>query len=79
MVEKIVNPAKLSPISSWQQRMISICGNPDCSDAYHDRMLLRWAQLIYPHADERRIVRAFTKLVTRHESLRLRFREVNGE
>nr|WP_281178073.1 condensation domain-containing protein [Aestuariivita boseongensis] len=66
------------PLSSWQQRMAVTCSDPETSDVFQDRNLIRFAQLITPSADLRRARRAFDKLVARHDTLRLRMVEESG-
>jgi hypothetical protein len=75
---KIRMPA-IHPVTSWQNRMIQTCGHPDCTDVFQDRMLIRFALQITPRADVRRLMRAFDKLTKRHDTLRTRFVEVDGE
>lgn len=72
MLQARPRPALL-PISAWQQRMVATGTDAATSDAFLDRSFLRWAYRFRPRADERRIRRAFDKLVHRHDSLRLRF------
>lgn len=67
------------PVSSWQNRMIQTCGHPACSDVFHDRMLIRFALQITPRVDLRRLSRAFEKLILRHDTIRIRFVEIDGE
>ena len=66
------------PITGWHHRMLSTCGDPDCSDNFHEHMLISWAVQITPTADERRLNRAFDKLCKRHDILRLSFKKKNG-
>lgn len=61
------------PASPTQQRIVEWCDDPDCSIYFKDRLLIRWALLIKPSADERRIKRAFEKLCKRHDILQMRF------
>ncbi len=66
------------PITGWHHRMLSTCGDPACSDRFHEHMLINWAVQITPKADERRINRAFDQLCKRHDILRLSFKKKNG-
>lgn len=70
---KIEIDPQVFPLTNWQKLMISTIGDPKCSDSYKDRHILRWAHLVSPKGDQRRISRAFDKLVKRHDVLRLRF------
>ena len=76
----VIRPSRhLAPVSFRHADSLKHCTQPYCSDAYHDKALLRWAHLITPSLDERRAKRAFDKLVERHDSLRLKFESENGE
>lgn len=73
-------PVEIHPVSPWQNLMISTRNDPKTSDGFHQKMIIRWAHLITPNVDERRLKRAFDALVKRHDSLRLEFvQEHNGD
>ena len=69
----------IHPPSSWQLYMIETCGDPECSDLFRDRMLIRYAVQISPQVDLRRTKRAFDKITQRHDTLRINFVKAKGK
>ena len=63
------------PISEYQDEVTSIWNELSTTDFFREYTSIKWAFLVKPRADERRIRRAFNKLTERHDSLRLRFVE----
>lgn len=61
------------PVSPWQNLQIAARNDPDTAEGYHQKMIIRWAHLVTPTVDARRLKRAFDGLVKRHDSLRLEF------
>lgn len=68
----------LFDLSPWQAMMVEAGRAADTSAVFHDRNLIRLAYRVTPSVELRRLRRAFDELTKRHDSLRLRFREVNG-
>ncbi len=72
MSQRSGDKIQLLPLSPYQNHLIEELANPNTSNALQDYNILRWAFLVKPKADERRMRRAFDKLTQRHDSLRLR-------
>jgi len=77
MVKASSKPSVL-PITIWQQYLIDEATHPDCPDDLRDRFTLANAFLVQPRIDMRRLRRAVDKLRQRHDSLRIRLRQVKG-
>lgn len=66
------------PLSKVQYAFLDIFTNPHTTPLFHDQFLLRWAYLVTPATDVRRLRRAHDHLVKRHDTLRLHFDRVEG-
>lgn len=66
------------PISPYQERMIELATLYPADYPGNIQKIIRWAFRVRPGIPERKLKRAFDKLVARHESLRMHFVEVAG-
>lgn len=73
------SPSKYLPISAFQKLMIATALDPEMSMDYHRIMTLGWAFRITPGVSIRTLQRAVKTLAARHDSLRLRFVDNNGD
>lgn len=64
--------------SNWQNLMMGACANVENVTVFQDRMLVRWAMLVEPNLDIRRVNRAFKKVCDRYDALRMTFHTHNG-
>jgi hypothetical protein len=67
------------PISTYQRLLLDAAQNPETRAGFHENQTIRWAFRIKPTVPQRTLRRAFDKLVARHDSLRLRFVETDGD
>lgn len=67
------NAAIRVPIVKEQAKTVAIFADPGTTHVLRDLFVIRWAFLVRPSVDLRRIRRAFDRLVARHDTLRLRF------
>lgn len=71
---------ELLPISEWQKLMVRAQNDPTASPEFFKKIIVKWAHLVTPGIDERRLRRVFDTLVKRHDSLRLEFvQSVDGD
>ena len=66
------------PVTLWQKYVLDEAVHPKCTAEIRDRLVLVKAVLMRPRIDKRRLQRAVDKLRSRHDSLRIRFDQVNG-
>ena len=65
-------------LSYYQQRMLAAALDPETSVGFHVNQTISWAVRITPGVSSRTLRRAFDQLVSRHDSLRLRFVELGS-
>lgn len=68
-----------APLSRFQRAFVPLFAKDNVTPYYKDKFLLRWAFLVTPRVDHRRVARAFDKLVARHDCLRLHFESIAGD
>lgn len=64
---------RLFPVNNYHNLVLEAATDPEASPYYHEKNIIRWAFRVSPGLPERLVKRGFTKLVGRHDSLRLRF------
>ena len=67
------------PVSAAQYLCLARDADPDCRDDTRARWVLANATLVQPGVDMRRLRRALTQLVARHDCLRTRFQVIKGQ
>jgi hypothetical protein len=74
-----LEPNGFLPISIYQNMLMTLAENPETRPEFHQYQTLRWAFRIKPGVPQRTLRRAFSKLVARHDSLRLHFVKAGDE
>lgn len=73
-----IGKSPIYPTTMWQQFLLSRLLDSSCSPSFDSAWVLAQACLVRPYVDLRRLKRAFTNLVKRHDVLRTRFVQEGG-
>ena len=66
-------------VGNWQKYLLDQYCHPDCTDDLRQLWVLTTGTLVRPRVDMRRLVRALQNLMTRHDTLRIRFELIKGQ